>query len=237
MKKHIAAGAAFVLLASAGIAAAQSSPALGINIYTSPRIERGAQDTLVTLVSLSARDSSTAVQVPSLRIETSFGNGAMVGDITDCRLRTVNNLTSALNNGSNAVGITSGATVIPLDTPFVVAMGTTATLALTCDVASTAALNGTITLGVAPSSQSATVQGSSTTVSVSTGRTTTGSDGPLSGTAQIVADATPSTPTTPTVPGVPNTGSGTTQNLIMLALAGVVALGGIFLARRIAVEG
>lgn len=231
MKKHIAAGAAFAVLASAGIAAAQSSPSLGVNLYASPRIERGAQDTLVALISLSARDSSTAVQVPSVRLDTSFTNGATVGDITDCRVRNVNNLTGALNNGGNAVGITSGSTLIPLDTPYAVATGTTATLALTCDVASTAALGGTITMGIAPNAQNANVQGSSTTVSVSVGKTTTGANGPTSGTAQIVLDATP---TIPTVPGVPNTGNGAAANLLLLALAGFVALGGFVLARRIA---
>lgn len=231
MKKHIAAGAAFAVLASAGIAAAQSSPSLGVNLYVSPRVERGAQDALITLVSLSARDSNSAVQVPSLRIDTSFANGATPGDITDCRVRTVNNLTSALNNGANAVGITGGSTLIPLDTPYVVATGTTATLAITCDVASSAALGGTITMSLSPSSQTANVQGSSTSVTVSTGKTTTGADGPTSGTAQVVADATP---TVPTVPGVPNTGNGASGNLLLLALAGLLALGGFMLARRIA---
>jgi LPXTG-motif cell wall-anchored protein len=234
MKKHIAAGAAFAVLASAGIAAAQSSPALGANLYVSPRVERGAQDTLLALVSLSARDSSSGVQVPSLRIDTSFANGAVQGDITDCRVRNVNNLTSALNNGGNAVGVTSGSTVIPLDSPYVVATGTTATLAITCDVASTAALGGTITMSLPPGSQAANVQGSSTTVTVTTGRTTSGSDGPTSGTAQVVVDATPATPSTPTVPGVPNTGNSAAMNLILLAMAGVVALGGFVLARKIA---
>lgn len=231
MKKHIAAGAALALLASTGIAAAQSSPALGANLYVSPRVERGAQDTLLALVSLSAKDSNSAVQVPSLRVDTSFANGAVVGDITDCRVRNVNNLSSALNNGGNAVGITSGATVIPLDTAYVVNSGTTATLAITCDVANTAALGGTITMSLAPSSQSATVQGSATTVTVTTGKTTTGSDGATSGAAQVVLDATPSAPT---VPGVPNTGSGVAQNLLLLAIAGFAAIGGIILARRIA---
>lgn len=234
MKKHIAAGAAFAVLASLGTAAAQSSPSLGINLYASPRIERGAQDALVALVSLSARDSNSAIQVPSIRLDTSFSNNAVPGDITDCRVRNVNSMTSALNNGGNAVGIPAGSTVIPLDTPYVVATGTTATLALTCDVAPTAALGGTITVGVTPGAQNANVQGSSTTVSVSVGRTTTGANGPTSGTAQIVSDATPSVPTTPNVPGVPNTGSGAMQNLLMLALAGLVALGGFMLARRIA---
>lgn len=230
MKKHIAAGAAFAVLASAGIAAAQSSPALGANLYVSPRVERGAQDTLLALVSLSAKDSNSAVQVPSLRIDTSFANGAVVGDITDCRVRNVNNLTSALNNGGNAVGVTSGSTVIPLDSPYVVSTGTTATLAITCDVASSAMLGGTITMSLSPGSQTANVQGSSTTVTVTTGQTTTGSTGPTSGSAQVVADATPSTPT---VPGVPNTGSDAAQNLMLLALAGFVAIGGVMVARRI----
>jgi hypothetical protein len=235
MKKHIAAGAAFAVMASAGIAAAQTSPALGANIYVSPRVERGAQDTLLALVSLSARDSNSAVQIPSLRVDTSFANGSLAGDITDCRVRNVNNLTSALNNGGNAVGITSGSTVIPLDSPYVINAGTTAALAITCDVSSSAALGGTITMSLSPSSQVANVQGSSTTVTVSTGRTVTGSDGPVSGTAQVVVDATPTTPSTPTVPGVPNTGTGAAQNLMLLALAGFAAIGGIILARRIAI--
>lgn len=236
MKKKIATGVALLTFASTGIAAAQSAPALGMNLYASPRIERGAQDALVALISLSAKDSNTAVQIPSLRINTSFANGAMVSDITDCRVRNVNTLASALNNGGNAVGITSGETTIPLDSPYVVTNGTTATLALTCDVASTAALGGTITFSATPSSQVANVQGSNTTVTVTTGTNTTGGTGPVSGTAQVVADVTPSTPGVPTVPGVPNTGSDAAQNLILLAAAGLVALGGFVLARRIAIS-
>lgn len=236
MKKNIATGVALLTLASTGIAAAQTAPALSMNLYASPRIERGAQDALVALISLSAKDSNTAVQIPSLRINTSFANGATVSDITDCRIRNVNPLGSPLNNGSNAVGIISGETTIPLDSPYVVTNGTTATLALTCDVASTAALGGTITLTATPGSQVAHVQGSSTTVTVTTGSNTTGGTGPVSGTAEVVANLIPSTPTTPSVPGVPNTGSDAAQNLILLAAAGLVALGGFVLARRIAMS-
>ncbi len=233
MKKHIVAGATLAMLAPLGIAAAQSSPALAVNVYTSPRIERGAQDALLALISLSAKDSNSAVQIPSVRIDTSFGNGAIVGDITDCRIRNLNNITSALNNGANAVGVTSGSTVIPLDAPFVVAMGTTATLALTCDIAPTAMLGGTIVIGTTLGSFTATVPGSGTTATVTVGKTTANVDGPLSGTATVVADLTPNVPS---VPGVPNTGGDSTQNLILLAIAGIVALGGIFLARRLALR-
>lgn len=231
MTKHIATGAAVMVIASAGIAAAQSTPMLGVNLFASPRIERGAQDALVALISLSAKNSSTAIQVPSIRLDMSFTNGALAGDISDCRVRHVDSMGQALNNGANAVGITSGSTVIPLDVPYVVATGTTATLALTCDISSSASLGGTISMNLVPSAQSATAPGSGTAVNVSVGTTATGADGPVSGTAQIVADATPNTPS---VPGVPNTGTSALQNLLLLALAGVTALGGIMLARRIA---
>lgn len=233
MKKQIATGAALMVLASTGIVAAQSTPGLGMNLYASPRIERGAQDSLVALIALSAVNSSTAVQVPSLRITTSFANGAMASDLSDCRIRNINTLTSALNNGGNAVGVNAGDTTIPLDSPFVISKGTTGTLALTCDIAASAALGGTIMLSATPSAQSASVQGGSTAVSVTTGtNSTNGSTGPISGTAQIVADVTPDT-VTATIPGVPNTGSNVVQNLLLLAIAGAVALGGFLLARRI----
>lgn len=234
MKKHIATGAALMILASTGVAAAQSSPKLSMNLYASPRVERGAQDSLVALITLSAADSNSSVQIPSLRINSSFANGAMASDLSDCRVRNVNSLASALNNGGNAVGVNTGDTTIPLDTPFVISGGTSGTLALTCDIAASAALGGTITLSATPSAQSASVQGGSTTVTVTTGTNSiNGSNGPTSGTAQIVADITPDT-MTPTVPGVPNTGSNAAQNLLLLAMAGVVALGGFVLARKIA---
>jgi len=233
MKKHIATGATLILLASTGLAAAQTSPRLGMNVYASPRVERGAQDSLVALIALSAVNSNSAVQIPSLRINTSFANGAMASDLSDCRVRNVNTLATALNNGGNAVGVNAGDTTIPLDSPFVIAAGTSATLAVTCDIATSAALGGTITLSATPSAQDADVQGTNTSVSVTTGtNTATGSTGPISGVAQIVADVTPDT-TAPSVPGVPNTGSNAVQNLLLLLVAAAVAVGGFVLARRI----
>lgn len=233
MKKQIATGAAFILLASGGIAAAQSSPAVSMNLYASPRIERGAQDSLVALIAFSANNSSTAVQIPSLRINTSFANGAQVSDLSDCRVRNINSILTPLNTGGNAVGITSGDTTIPLDAPLSISSGTTVTLALTCDVAASSPLGGTVTFSATPGSQLANVQGSSTTVTVTTGLNTNGSTGPVSGTALVVADVTPVTPI-PSVPGVPNTGSDAAQNLMLLLAAAVVAAGGFMLARRIA---
>lgn len=231
MKKHIAAGAAFAVMASAGIAAAQTSPSLALNMYTSPRVEQGGQDVLLALVALSARNSSSAVQISSVPLSVNFGNGATVSHLSDCRVRDVNAFTTSLNNGANAVGIVAGANTIPLDASFQVNAGATRTLALTCDVSASAPLGGTFDLSVTPSTFAATVVGGTTSVTPTTGLNSNGQSGPTSGTATVVADVTP---TAPSIPGVPNTGSDVTQNLILLAMAGAVALLGIILARRIA---
>jgi len=224
------------MLASTGIAAAQTSPSLTVNMYVSPRVERGAQDALLALVSLSARNSSSSVQISSVPLTATFGNGTTVSHLSDCRVRDVNAFSTALNNGGNAVGIVAGANTIPLDNALQVNASTTRTLALTCDVSASAPIGGTFGLSTTPGAFPASVAGGTTSVTPTIGNDANGQAGPVSGTVQIVADVTPTTPT-PTVPGVPNTGSDTTQNLILLAMAGLVALGGILLARRIASAG
>lgn len=227
MKKYIAAGTAFALFAS-GIAAAQTSPALSVNLYASPLVERNAQDTLLALFTLSARDSSSAIEVTSVPIVATFGNGASISHLGDCRVRDINALATPLNTGANAIGIVSGANTIPLDTAFRVDAGATKTLAITCDVASNTPLGSTIALSMSPSAFSAKAVGG-TSITPTIGEDSNGNPGRIAGTATIVSDATP---TTPTVPGVPNTGSDAAQNLGLLLMAGFVAVGGLLMARR-----
>lgn len=208
------------------------STALAINLNTTPNARPGAQDTLLALLTLSGMRSGAATQIQAIPLNVSFSNGAQAGHISDCRVRNLTNLTNPLNNGGNAIGIVQGSNTIPLDNPLQVGAGSTQTLAITCDVSAAAPVGGSVGLSITPGSFATTVVGSGSTITPTTGFSANGQLGATSGT--IVFSNTVTTPT-PTVPGVPNTGSDAMQNLMLLAIAGLVALGGIFLARRLTV--
>ena len=205
-----------------------SGAGLRVNLNTSPNVRPGAQDTLFGLITLSAAQSSSAIQVASIPISASFVNGAQVGHISDCRVRSLSNLVTPLNNGANAVGIVQGATTIPLDSPLVVGAGSSQTLAFTCDVSAAAPIGGGVTLSMTPSSVPATVVGSGTSVTPTVGVGSNNIPGATSGTVVFANVTSPG----PSVPGIPNTGADMAQNLFLLAVASIVALGGFFLARR-----
>lgn len=209
---------------------------LHVNLNASPNVRPGAQDTLLALISLSGIRSGSATQIQSLPLTVSFNNGAQVGHLTDCRVRNLSNLTNPLNNGGNAVGITQGTNTIPLDNPLQIAAGSSQTLAFTCDVSAAAPVGGQVTMSLTPSSLAATVVGSGSIVTPTAGFTANGQVGATSGTVTFSNTATPTTPTTPTVPGVPNTGNNSIPALILLTLSGIVALGGLLMARRLAMS-
>lgn len=204
------------------------TPVLGsqfaVNLNVSPTVRVGAQDTLLGLITLSAQRSGSSIQVPSIPLAASFGNGAFVQSVTDCRLRNLNNLTVALNNGANAVGITQGTNTIPLDIPLQIAAGTTQTLAFTCDVASAAPVGGSVTFSLTPSALTATNPSTGNPVTASAG---VGNQTSTAGTVVFTSAVAPA----PTVPGVPNTGGD--MNALYTALLALAALaGGALYLRR-----
>jgi hypothetical protein len=211
------------------------SAGLMANLNATPQVRPGTQDALLALVSLSATRSGSAIQVASLPLNVTFNNGAMAGHITDCRVRNLTNLTSPLNNGGNAVGIVQGTNTLTFDTPLQIAAGSAATLAFTCDVSASAPVGGSVGLSMTPSSLSSTVVGSATTVTPTAGFGSNNQVGATSGT--VAFSNTAPDPVTPTVPGVPNTGSGDlSQNLMILAISGLLAIAGVYATRRLAIR-
>ena len=196
-----------------------ATPALGVTT-----VQPGAQDALLATMTLGAGPNND-VQITSLPITVTTGNGAVSTNLTDCRVRNIAN-GSILNTGSNVPSIVgSGVNTLTLDAPFTITRGTTAALAVTCDVSPFASSGGSFLLGVAPSSLAASAGGSAITP--------TGS-----GPGSVVTVASAGVPTTPpTVPGVPNTGAGGNAMLTLFTLllsAGVV-IGGtsLYLGKKV----
>lgn len=229
----IASGATYQFTAgtptlSSGGSDTPSGPALDALLSATPVVRPGAQDVPMGVITLGTYKSNAAIQVSSLPITMSFGGGAAANMVTDCRVRDTGTLSTALNNGGNVPTIIAGSNVITFDSPLVIPAGNSAILTLTCDVASSAPSGGTILLSMAPSTIPATVSGSTTSVTPTTGSTAGGDLGVTSGSVLI----SPTGAGGPSVPGVPNTGLGGVENLIILFASSVVALFGVILWRR-----
>jgi fibronectin-binding autotransporter adhesin len=207
--------------------------ALSVALGTTPVVRPGAQDAPLAVITFSASNSNSSIQVASLPINLSFASGASAGSVSDCRVRLLGNLGTALNSGNNVPTVIAGSNVMTLDSPLTVSAGNSTSVVLTCDIASTASSGSTILVSVAPSSVAATVSGSSTSVTPTTATTASGGVGPTSGSVLIstsapVADG-------PLIPGVPNTGFGGETNLMVVAVSAIaMILGAILLRRRIA---
>lgn len=233
---NIASGATYQFTAGTPSLSSTSNPtgaALSVVLGTTPVVRPGAQDTPMAVITFSASNSNSSIQVSSLPISLSFAGGASAGSVSDCRARPLGNLGTALNNGTNISTIVSGSNVITLDSPLTISAGNSTSVVLTCDVSSAAPSGGTVLVSVTPSSVPATVSGSSTSVTPTTATTANGNAGPTSGSILISASA----PVTggPTIPGVPNTGFGETGNLMVLVASAIaIILGAILLRRRIA---
>lgn len=250
--KHIAGAASAILMASVGFVSAQTTtptstplatstpssyttPALGITVSPTPVVRPGTGDAILALITVSAERSNSGVQIQSLPVSMSFGGGLTAGQLTDCVVRNLTSLSSSLT--ASGASPSQGLNTFTLTSPLQTDVGRTTTLVLTCDVATTAPIGGTILISVTPSTVAATVNGSSTTVTPTTGFTPNGSMGSTSGSVLISSATTPTpTPTTPgpAVPGVPNTGIGENNNLMILAASALaIILGAMLLRRRV----
>lgn len=214
-------------------AASQTSQSFGVTLNPIPVVRPGAQDTLLAFITLSNARSGSAVQLASLPITVSFGGGATASSISDCRVRNVLNLATALNVNSN-LGISEGSNTVVLDTPLVIGAGGTATLVLTCDVSSSAPSGGTILVGITPGNLTGSVVGTGTIVSSTTGLTPSGNLGATSGSVLIsssISITSPTLPAGPIIPGAPNTGMGGNANLMMLLASALALFFGVLLLR------
>lgn len=204
--------------------AASFAPGLAVNFVVTPQgIAPGTQDAAIALLQLDATRSSEAIRIGSLPINASF-TGAT--NYTGCQIRNITNLGLGLNTGTNVVGtLGSGTNTFTLDTPLIVNAGTTATLVLTCDIASGAAVGSSAALSVIPSAIPAVTNASGASVSPAAGGPS-GTIGITSGTFTVGSSSTP---------GVPNTGTGGNgwTTLFFLSILALVSAGGAgFLVKR-----
>lgn len=200
-----------------------SGTSLGVTLNATPRVAPGTNDALLALVILTT-GSGNSVQISSLPVSTTFGNGAMTDQTSDCRVRNVLSLATPLT--TTGTNLASGQTTFNFS-PLTINAGSTVTLALTCDIAARAPAGGTIMPSLTPSQISATVSGGGTSVTPIVGPSLTGGTGPTSGTVTL----TPGVAVTPPlIPGVPNTGTG--SYLLVLAGSAMLAIGGAMLLRR-----
>lgn len=199
---------------------------LAINMSTASSVRPGTQDAALGIFTLKAGGQGS-VDVTSVPISATFGNGLDGSHFSDCRIRNLSSLTTALNaNGSGALA--AGQNSFTLDSALSVNSGNTATLVLTCDISSLAPIGGSLNLAVNPGGFPATVSGSSTTVTPKTGLNVNNQPGSISGTTNISSSAS--------APGLPNTGVGgfdwltTSGNptLWLMALIGLLVLAAVF---------
>lgn len=234
---NIASGATYQFSAGTptltGSTSNPSGAALSVALGTTPVVRPGAQDAPMAVITFSASNSNSSVQVSSLPISLSFGGGANAGSVSDCRIRPLGNLGTALNSGANISTVVSGSNVITLDSPLAVSAGNSTSVVLTCDISGSAPSGGTVLVSVTPNSIPATISGSSTTVTPTTATTTNGNVGPTSGSV-LISDSAPVT-SGPLIPGAPNTGlggNGTTDFLVLASSALAVLFGALLLRRR-----
>lgn len=227
----IAVAALLALMPGTSLAQTSTSTSLGVTLNATPRIAAGTQEALMALILLTA-GSGNSIQTSSIPVSATLSSGLDASNFTDCRVRNVTNLASPISSSS---GLMSGSNTFALTAPLNVPAGTTVSLALTCDVASSAAVNGIATFSLTPSSLPATISGSSTTVTPMIGQALGGGTGVTSSSVTITPFVAPPTSTPfPTIPGVPNTGTGSQLSFLVLAVSAMTAIGaGMLLRRRI----
>lgn len=161
--------------------------ALDIKVSATPsaqNIVAGAQGVTFTNYQLDASQSGEDVRFSSIPLKITFGGGAAANNVTSCQLF---DGATALNTGSNTVNpassVSTGADVtFTLDSSLVVTKGTVKTLALKCNVTSSA--TGTMSWGI-QASPSITVTGVTSsndvteTVTAANGQTMTIASGSL----------------------------------------------------------
>ena len=217
---------------SAGLSDQVSAPAtigfgtgLGIMVNAAQSVPAGGKTEALALIAFDATRIPNAAAIPTIPVTLVF-DGAPASDFTNCALRNVNNLGLALNTGANAVPpLTSSAVAITfgLDTPLVIAPGSSQVLALTCDVAPGTPA-GTVTISVNPASiPAADLTTGATIVPAADLVGPSGTPAPTYGTVTISPSSASSGNSTP---GVPNTGAGGESGMmyVLLVLSGASAL-------------
>lgn len=209
---------------------------LGVMVNAAQSVPAGGTSEALALIAFDATRIENPAAIPTIPVTLVF-DGAPASDFANCALRNVNNLGLALNTGANAVPpLSSSAVAITfgLDTPLVIAPGSSEVLALTCDVApSTPASSVTVSINPA-SIPAADLKTGATIVPAADIIGPSGTPAPTYGTVTI-APAGSSASSGSSNPGVPNTGAGGEAGMMytLLALSGAaVIIGGATLASR-----
>jgi hypothetical protein len=161
----------------------------------SQNVVPGTQGQLFANINLNAVSSGEDVRISSLPIRFTLGNGAQASDISGCQLFSAS---TALNTGSRVVNTisSSAASIFSLDNSLTIPKGTTVSLALKCNLSSSAISGSTYASGV-NSSDSFNVTGvtSGNTVDPSQLTVTTGTSGTMTvAIASLSVSIDPSSP-------------------------------------------
>ena len=206
----------------------------GINttIDTAPSVPAGSTDVALANISLDATRSSGVVNLSTVPVTVTTGNGASTADLSNCHIQdSVSGATI-----SNALALTDGAqATFSLNSAYPTVGGMASMLTFACDLAPATPIGSSFTVSINPASFTATngSTGSPVTVGQVVGTGANGLPAALSGTV-VVSGATSGSTTgtgstgTSGTPGVPNTGMGgmAMTYLMVLLLSGVVALTG-----------
>jgi hypothetical protein len=211
------------LLAStmAGVASAQTYPALSVQLLTQGLTQNagaGTQNAIMAIARLDTTSSNEDIRISSLPLILTTGGGANGSSLQSCHLANANNISSPLSTSGNVPSaLNSGVNTLALDTPLVLPRGSVTMLDLICNVSTTAAAGGSFTFSINTANVMATGVTSGLPAQVS-----------------ITPGAVVIPPTT--YPGVPNTGAGgeAGSNIALIVGSLLVASFGYLYSRRYA---
>lgn len=219
--------------AGLGTAYAQAIPMLRIttvpitNSVIVPSANGGANDAILSVTRLDARESSDDIRIEKIPVDVTFGNGATSAHTSDCRIYDSRNMSVPLND--NGMRLNERNNVIELDDPLIVPRGEMLLLTVRCDLSASTPVGATFLVIVDPLRIDARDEDGERLVFSPmpgyTGTVLTYGRGP-------VTTRPPST----TTPGFPNTGAGgeAALNLLLLGTSAAAAILGLGYLRKLA---
>jgi hypothetical protein len=199
----------------------QAGPALAAAADFVQRVQPGAQNAVIGVVTLDATNSNQPITLNSIPLSVSAAKGASLSMLTNCSL--YSSAGTQLTTGTNAVSQVTGSNTLRFDTPLNIPATQGMLLVLRCSLASTAPVGGTLTFSLPVSGFQATSNGNPVTVTQGVA-----ADGQLGTNTQAITIGSAQGATT--TPGLPSTGAGGNAMTAwsILILSGIVA----FLAIR-----
>ncbi len=211
------------LLAStmAGVASAQTYPALSVQLMTQGLTQNagaGTQNAIMAIARLDTTSSSEDIRLASLPLILTTGGGAAGASLQSCHIANANNISAPLSTSGNVPAtLNGGLNTFVFDSPLIIPRGSVTMLDLICGVSTSALPGGSYTFSLNTANVVATgvTSGLPATVSVAPG-----------------AVYVPPTP----LPGVPNTGAGgeASSNIALIVGSLMVAGFGYVYSRRYA---